>query len=94
MKQQRCSSCYLGGLVLVAALVGRASCQRNSVGANTRRFLQDVPTVGLGFGSSSTTSISASPSGSASEIEEVLIAALETDYQVTGEKNEHTYDDS
>ena len=73
-----------GAILCAAALILPISCameKEHQLG--TSRFLQDAPTVGIGFTTSTATSADASVSSS---IEDELVEALESDEQVTGER--------
>lgn len=98
---KRSSSCYAGGLLLAATLVGRSTCQQTqaaavsadnagiiaSTPARSMRNLQDIPAVGVGFddGDSSIVISGSGTSTTASSVAEELIETLEQDEQVTGE---------
>ena len=71
----------LGAAVLILPAVPCAMEKEREVG--TSRLLQDAPTVGIGFTTSTATSADASISSS---IEDELVEALESDEQVTGKR--------
>lgn len=72
-------------LLLAAALVGGASCQR---------VLQDIPEVGLGPSRPATSSSDQAESSSTAtpQEEEELIDALEADDQITGKMEKRSSD--
>ena len=71
----------LGAAVLILPAVPCAMEKEREVG--TSRLLQDAPTVGIGFTTSTASSADASISSS---IEDELVEALESDEQVTGKR--------
>lgn len=88
---KKSSPCYAGCLLLVATLVGRATCQQaqtpgvatrngggiSSTPARVVRNLQDVPEAGVGFGATPAGDSSAVISGSGSSPTSTTSAVVE-----------------